>query len=162
MERVIGLAASGRGRVCWRSGIASSSISMAAAAFAAAVATGESAGLGGAGGGTYAGAGGGTYAGRTGSSRVGLGSLVRLLAGAAIAHERGQTIEGIHLAGGDFGDLRLGGSPAGQAADRPADRGLIRLSAEPGPATCATSHLCHPGDRRDHHEHDKDEKNEFD
>src|SRR6185369_12910672 len=58
VENVIGLAASGRGLVCWRSGTASSSISMAAAAFAAAVATGERTGLGGAGGGTCAGAGG--------------------------------------------------------------------------------------------------------
>ena len=91
-----------------------------------------------------------------------LGPLVRLFARAAVAHERGQAVEGIHLAGRGLGDLRLRGAAARQASDRPADRGLIRLSAEPGPATCATSYLCHPGDRRDHHEHDEDEKNEFD
>ena len=87
---------------------------------------------------------------------------MRLFAGSAVAHERGETIEGIHVTGGRLDGLGLWGVTSRQASGDPPDGGFIGLAAEPCPATCATSDLCHPGDGCDHHEHDKNEKNEFD
>ena len=89
-------------------------------------------------------------------------AFVRLFAGAAVAHEGGEAIERIDLARGDFHDLRLGGVAAGHGPDDPTYGGLIQSAAEPASATCSTTDLGHPGDRRDDDEHDHDEKNEFD
>ena len=97
-----------------------------------------------------------------GAGRSRLGALMRFLAGAAVAHQGREPVEGIDVAGNHFDHFRLRRAAAGQGSNGPFHGGFIRLASEPAPAACATSHLCHPGDRRDHHEHDEDEKNEFD